>query len=230
LFLGLGLIERSGLRLSLLIGLSFLALVLAGAPLTSGAMAKSALSDSLSPAAPVLVTLLAASTLATTLLMTRFMFLLWTRRRREIVPLPGIPFSAWLCLVAVILVLPFLLADIGRSMTTVVPVSLGLLLGLVGILAGSSVYAVLIGDPKRAGTQALSARLRAALLHTLHKARLDIDLQDSARARVVTAYRRQAGEWLARLQCITESARRPLTGALWLGIAGGLMGAFVIAK
>ena len=60
----IGLAERGGLRPWLVVGLGFLALALAGAPFTSGALAKSALSDSLSQAAPVLVMLLAASTLA----------------------------------------------------------------------------------------------------------------------------------------------------------------------
>jgi len=137
LFLGLGLIECSGRRISLLIGLGFLAFVLAGAPLTSGALAKAALSDSLSQPAPVLVTLLTVSTLATMLLMVRFMFLLWTRRQRRILPLPGVPLLAWLYLVTLILVLPFLVSGIDRLMINVVPVSLGLLLGLGGMLVGS---------------------------------------------------------------------------------------------
>jgi formate hydrogenlyase subunit 3/multisubunit Na+/H+ antiporter MnhD subunit len=230
LFLGLGLVVRSGLRLSLMVGLGFLALVLAGAPLTSGALAKSALSGILSPAAPVLVTLLAASTLATTLLMVRFVFLLWTRRRREIMPLPGVPFSAWLCLVALIVALPLRLAGIDRLMVNVLPVSLGLLLGLVGILVGSRIYPLLIGDPKRAGIRALSSRLRAAFRDKLQKARFASALPGTARARVVSAYHRQADEWLARLQRCNESALRPLTGAFWLGIAAGLTGAFVFAS
>ena len=229
LFLGLGLIERGGLRLPLLIGLGFLALVLAGAPLTSGALAKSALSGSLSPAAPALMTLLAGSTLVTTLLMVRFMFLLWIRRRREIMPLPGVPLSAWLCLVALIMALPLLLAGIHQLMINVVPVSLGLLLGLVGILVGSRVYPLLIGGRKRAGIRALSSPLRAAHVRALKKVRFDRALRGTALARTVTGYLRQVSEWVARLQHNTRSARQPLTGALWLAVAGGLTGAFVFA-
>jgi hypothetical protein len=200
---------------------------LAGAPLSSGALAKSALSDSLSQAAPVLVTLLAAYTLATTLLMVRFMFLLWSRRRQGIMPLPGVPLSAWLVLVALILVLPFVLAGVDQLMINVIPVSLGLLLGLVAIRVGYRVHPVLIGGRKRSGIQALSSPLRAAIRHKLKKRRFDNTLQGIALA--VAAYQRQAGEWLARLQCRTESARRPLIGALWLGIAGGLLGALAAA-
>jgi len=87
----------------------------------------------------------------------------------------------------------------------------------------------MIGGRKRAGIQALSSRLRAALHHALQKARFDITLQHTRRTRAVSAYQRQTGEWLAWLQQYNESASRPLTGALWLGIAGGLMGAFVVA-
>jgi len=227
LFLGLGLVERSGLRLPLLFGLGFLAFVLAGAPLTSGALAKSAISDSLSPSAPVLVTLLAASTLATTLLMVRFMFLLWTRRRREVMPLPVIPVSAWLCLVAVITVLPFLLAGIDRLMINVIPVALGLLLGPVVILVGARLSPYFTGRRKRARIQAFPFRIRTALSHVLQTARVSSELRVTAWARAVTGRQRKSAEWLARLQRRTETARRPLTGALWLGIAGWLLSALV---
>ena len=144
-------------------------------------------------------------------------------------PLPGVPLSAWLCLVALTVTLPFLLAGIDHLMINIVPVSLGLLLGLAGMLVGSRVYPVLNGDHKRVAIQALFLPLRAALRHGLQTARFDSASRGTARAPTVTGYLRQAGEWLARLQHHTEYARRPLTGALWLGIAGGLMGAFVIA-
>jgi len=229
LFLGLGLVEDSGLRLSLLIGLGFLALILAGAPLTSGALAKSALSGSLSQEAPALVTLLAGSTLATTLLMVRFMFLLWTRRRREIVPLPGVPLSAWLCLVALILVLPFLLADSDRLMINAGPVSVGLALGLVTILVVNRISPYFISRHKCTRTQELSSPTGPTLRHALQTARIKGQSRVTSRAHAVAAFQRQAGEWLARLQHHTESARRPLTGALWLGIAGGLLAAFAAA-
>jgi len=229
LFLGLGLVEDSGLRLSLLIGLGFLALILAGAPLTSGALAKSALSGSLSQEAPALVTLLAGSTLATTLLMVRVMFLLWTRRRREIVPLPGVPLSAWLCLVALILVLPFLLADSDRLMINAGPVSVGLALGLVTILVVNRISPYFISRHKRTRTQELSSPTGPTLRHALQTARIKGQSRVTSRAHAVAAFQRQAGEWLARLQHHTESARRPLTGALWLGIAGGLLAAFAAA-
>jgi formate hydrogenlyase subunit 3/multisubunit Na+/H+ antiporter MnhD subunit len=229
LFLGLGLVERSGLRLSLLIGLGFLALVLAGAPLTSGALAKSALSDSLSQTAAILVTLLVVSTLGTTLLMVRLLVVLWAGRRREVMPLPGVSVSAWLCLVALITALPLLLAGSDRLIVNVIPVSVGLLLGLSAILTGARLSPCLTGRRKRAAVQAWSSRMSAALRHALHTARINGESRVTARTQAVAARQRQAGEWLARLQQYSESARRPLTGALWLGIAGGLLGTFVAA-
>ena len=230
LFLGLGLVESSGPRLSLLIGLGFLALVLAGAPLTGGALAKSTLSGSLSQIAPILVTLLAVSTLATTLLMVRFMVLLWNQHRHEVMPLPGVPVAAWLGLVALITALPFLLAGFNSLMINIMPVSLGLVLGPVVILIGDRISPYFICRRKRARTQALSSRIRAALRHALRTAPINRPLHIGARTHAVAAHQRQSDAWLERLQQYSESARRPLTGALWLGIAGCLLGAFAAAE
>ena len=87
LFLGLGLVEREGLRPWIQVGLVFLALALAGAPLTSGAFAKSVLTSSLPGGRSSLILLLAASAFVTTLLMVRFLFLV--RRLRVSKPRPS---------------------------------------------------------------------------------------------------------------------------------------------
>jgi hypothetical protein len=158
------------------------------------------------------------------------MVLLRAARRRESVPLSGVSFSAWLCLVALITVLPFVLPGTGRLMVNVIPVSLGLLLGLLVISTGARFFPYLTAHRKRARVRALTSRLRAALRYALQTARINVELRMTARkSHAIAARQRQAGEWLARLKHHTESARRPLTGALWLGIAGGLMGAFVVA-
>jgi hypothetical protein len=140
-----------------------------------------------------------------------------------------VPFSAWLCLIALIMVLPFLLAGIDRLITNVVPVSLGLLLGLFGVMVGHRVYPLLISDQKRAGVRDLSLPLLPALSQALQKTGFDGALQGTGRAQAARDYQQQIGKWLAPLHRHIESARRPLTGALWLSIAGGLMGAFVVA-
>ncbi len=102
LFLGLGLVERDGLRPWIQAGLVFLALALAGAPLTSGAFAKSVLTSSLPGSAQHLITLLAASAFATTLLMVRFLFLVRGLRVSKPSPLPAVSITAWLSLLAII--------------------------------------------------------------------------------------------------------------------------------
>jgi hypothetical protein len=55
-------------------------------------------------------------------------------------------------------------------------------------------------------------------------------MRDAAMARPVTAYLRKTGERLARLEHHTGDLHVPLTGALWLGIAGVLTGTFVFAS
>ncbi|MGD8842025.1 MAG: proton-conducting transporter membrane subunit [Gammaproteobacteria bacterium] len=229
LLLGLGLVERGGLRLSLLIGLAFLAAVLAGAPLTSGALAKSALGDALPQTATTLVTLLSASTLATTLLMARLMFLVWTRRRQTHERLPGTPVAAWLSLVAVILALPLLLDGFDQSMSNTIPIAAGLLLGPLVVLTGNRVATRLSGAGKRARLRSWSSPLSTALRRARVKTRLISEWRNTAWDRSVAAARRASGEWLARVQQHGEPVRVRLTGALWLGIAGGLLGAFAAA-
>jgi hypothetical protein len=229
LFLGLGLVERGGLRLPMLMGLGFLALVLAGAPLTSGALAKSALGASLPQTAATLVTLLAASTVATTLLMARLMFLLWTRRRRAIRPLPGTPVAAWLCLVALVLSLPFLLTGFDQSMTNAMPVALGLLLAPLVIPIASRASVRLNGPHIPSRIQARGSGPRAASGGVPLAACLVSEFGAIDWKRPVAAGRRIAGNLRVRLQQYGESARHPLTGALWLAIAGGLLGTFAAA-
>jgi formate hydrogenlyase subunit 3/multisubunit Na+/H+ antiporter MnhD subunit len=83
LFLGLGVLQRRGATPGILVGLALPALALAGAPLTSGMLAKSALKHALAalppPWAGTLPLLLALGALGTALLMLR----LWWLVRRE---------------------------------------------------------------------------------------------------------------------------------------------------
>jgi hydrogenase-4 component B len=132
LFLGLGLAERGGVRPWLLGGLGVLALALAGAPLTSGALAKSSLTAGL-PAggAHHLVTVLAASAFVSTLLMARFLLLVWKGRAVTFAPYPPEAVTAWLLLLAVIVVAPLVLAADGQLVANAVPVALGALLALL---------------------------------------------------------------------------------------------------
>jgi hydrogenase-4 component B len=131
LFLGLGLVERGGMRPWLLGGLGVLALALAGAPLTSGALAKSVLAAGLPAAAHHLITVLAASAFASTLLMARFLLLVWKGRAVTPAPYPPEAVAAWLLLLAVIVGAPLALAADGQLVANAAPVALGALLALL---------------------------------------------------------------------------------------------------
>jgi formate hydrogenlyase subunit 3/multisubunit Na+/H+ antiporter MnhD subunit len=226
LFLGLGLLERGGLRPWLLTVLGFLALALAGAPFTTGALAKSGFGDSVLPAAPELVTLLAASSLATMLLMVRFIALLATRRRRKIVALPPVPIAAWLCLVALVAIAPFALADVGRLMTNAVPVALGLVLGLVMLPILPRLSRSLAGVYRRSAANVSSPDVRVALGQAVSRTHGGIQCWITFAAHTITAQQRRAGAWLARLQRNGGADPGPLTGVLWLIIAASLLVTF----
>ena len=85
LFLGLGVLQRRGATPGVMLGLALAALALAGAPLTSGMLAKSVLKQALealpAPWADTLPLLLALGALGTALLMLR---LLWLARRQPV--------------------------------------------------------------------------------------------------------------------------------------------------
>lgn len=107
LFLGVGIASRvrTGLweRRMVLAGLVLPALALAGAPFTSGAAAKIALKKSIesTPMASGLVELvLSIAAVGTTLLMARFLVLVWPRRESNRGPLAAGVVIPWLALVA----------------------------------------------------------------------------------------------------------------------------------
>ncbi|WP_051560540.1 complex I subunit 5 family protein [Marinobacterium jannaschii] len=107
LFLGVGLVKASGWRFSWVL-LLLPALVLAGAPLTSGAYAKAQLSAPLSQLGgwgEVVAWILVMTAIATPLLMARFLYLLH-RIERQPVAAAAISWLPWLVLVAVLLAIP----------------------------------------------------------------------------------------------------------------------------
>jgi formate hydrogenlyase subunit 3/multisubunit Na+/H+ antiporter MnhD subunit len=230
LFLGLGLVERGGLRPWLLAGLGFLALVLAGAPLTSGALAKSVFKTSLPAEAHVLVLLLAVSALATTLLMTRFLFLLWKQRAGNVTQLPLESIMAWLALLAVVAAFPFALSGTGLPPADVAPLALGILLSGIALLAASHLPGRSASRKRRTLARQFAVRTAVAirrvplviqrLVGTLHQAwqgRCQ-SLQQTLRTRLAQLQRPGGSEdyW-------------PLAGCLWLGIGGLLLATLVLA-
>jgi formate hydrogenlyase subunit 3/multisubunit Na+/H+ antiporter MnhD subunit len=125
LFLGLDQPARANLRPLALAGLAFLALALAGAPLTSGALAKYELKPVIAGAPwPWVGAGLAVSTVGVTLLMGR---LLWIAMRRvPQQPMPGPwPGLAWMLMLGLIAAFPFALGPASAWGTNLVPVAIG---------------------------------------------------------------------------------------------------------
>lgn len=109
LFLGEGVAQRMGRNKLVWAGLALPALALAGAPYTSGALAKVALKDALTalpePWSVLLASVLALAAVGTALLMFRFLWLLWRERGQGggagllppwLVLLVAVAFLAWL--------------------------------------------------------------------------------------------------------------------------------------
>lgn len=132
LFLGVGVVKSSTGRWPLLV-LLIPALVLAGAPLTSGALAKAELKQVLSgmPADTLqwLSWGLLLATTGTTLLMLRFLLLLWHPVDASPIRQPALP---WLGLVLASLGLPLLLGGFRLSLADLWPLLAGLMLALLG--------------------------------------------------------------------------------------------------
>lgn len=226
LFLGLGLAEQGGLRPWLLAGIGFLALALAGAPLTSGALAKSALLGGLAPHAPLLLPMLGASAFATALVMARFVYLTVQQHAGVAAPHSATPVTAWLLLLAVIAALPFLVADAGKLLGGAVTLFLAALVAAVVLLSGVCLparisrgkrrgqcdgyfpHSVLRNNPLSGTAACVSGGLRT--------------LQQRVAAALLRSYRRFAT--IAQISADSDY-RWPLAGSVWLGIAGLLLGA-----
>ena len=227
LFLGLGLVERGGLRPWILTGLGFLALVLAGAPLTSGALAKAVLKVSLPAEAQALASLLAVAAFATTLLMARFLFLVWKQRNSDTSPCPLEMTSAWLLLVLVIAAFPFLASASGLFTADALPVILGVLLSVVALLAAGRLPGISAIHSCRAATRQLAVRTTRTRRHLV---RLADHLSGILQSRWRNPY--QSLQWslkhrLTQRRQSGEQQHWPLTGSLWIGIGGLLLAAFI---
>ncbi|NEX18959.1 NADH/ubiquinone/plastoquinone (complex I) [Thiorhodococcus mannitoliphagus] len=135
LFLGLGLRKYAALGQPLVLtGLVFLALAMAGAPLTSGAVAKQGVEPLLASAQwPWIATAVGVSAVATTLLMTRF---LWVTAHLERHPESGYawPSVAWIALLLLVLLFPFVLGAPHDWLVKPMPLILGILIA-VAVLA-----------------------------------------------------------------------------------------------
>jgi hydrogenase-4 component B len=228
LFLGLGLVERDGLRSWVHAGLVFLAFALAGVPLTSGAFAKSVLTASLPQGAEYLLFLLAVSAFATTLLMARFLFLVWKQGSSKTSRLPPESLIAWLILLAIIAVFPFAIAQAGQLMANVVPVSLGIVLSVLVLLTAGRLPAHLASRTHRPATGGMVFRCRRAIRDLACREGSVIETVQSASRNHYERVRKAVEH---RMLVMTRSDNAdeywPLAGCLWLGIAGLLLAGFV---
>lgn len=231
LFLGLGLVERGGgLRPWLLPGLALVALALAGAPLTSGALAKSALTAALPQQAHYLLSVLAASAFATTLMMARFLFLIVRRRTGVTSPYPTASVIAWLLLLAVIAAFPFAFADAGEFLTGAIPVILGALLSALILLTGARLDGRSVISKRRVSGRRLVSHLAQRIRLMTYSAKQITCALLSAWHNSSEAVRLVMRRRLAALQISDISEHSwPLAGSVWLGIAGLLLGGFVLA-
>lgn len=144
LFLGVGLRKQAAPALVqplILVGLILLALALAGAPLTSGAVAKDALKPVLSGAAwPWVAAAVVVASVGTSLLMARF---IWVCAGLQPRPQPGYswpglgpglgPALAWTLLIALVLSFPFVLGRPASWFSGWLAITLGL--GFAGLIA-----------------------------------------------------------------------------------------------
>ncbi|MGB5716848.1 MAG: hypothetical protein WBN81_07120, partial [Gammaproteobacteria bacterium] len=228
LFLGLGLVERNGLRPWIQVGLVFLALALAGAPLTSGAFAKSVLTSSLPEPAQHLILLLAASAFATTLLMVRFLFLLRGLRVSKPSPLPTVSITAWLTLLAIIAVFPFVVAQSGQLIANTVPVFLGVFLSVLALLASRRFPVHITTRPYRLAARGLALRCRRGSRHLAQTGQFAIEtLQSAARNHYERLRQTMEQGFLEMRRSGDDDERWQLAGSLWLGIGGLLLTGFI---
>jgi hypothetical protein len=205
-----------------------LALSLAGAPLTSGALAKSLLTAGLPVEAQYLVSLFAISAFATTLLMARFLLLVWAGRRTTPFRYPLASAVAWLALLAMIAVVPFALAGAGQLFANAVPVSLGALLALLVLLSAARL-------PVRGATHKrrnAATRLALRCVRGMQPLRRVAAVSKNVRLLLQNAYtamRRAPGyRQLQPRQPVDGENPWPVAGCLWLGIGGLLLVAFAL--
>jgi hypothetical protein len=205
-----------------------LALSLAGAPLTSGALAKSLLTAGLPAEAQYLVSLLAVSTFATTLLMARFLLLVWAGRRTASSRYPLASAAAWLALLAVIAVVPFALAGAGQLYANAVPVSLGALLALLVLLSAVRLPVCGVTHTRRNAARRLALRYARGMQPLRRVAAVSENVR-LLWQNAYTAMRRAPGyRRLQPRQSVDGENPWPVAGSLWLGIGALLLVAFAL--
>jgi hydrogenase-4 component B len=235
LFLGVGMRKqaptRPALVQALVLGaLVFLALSLAGAPLTSGAVAKYELKPIFGALDWVWIGLVVGlSGFGTTLLMVRFV---WVSYRTEAHPQPGYrwPGIAWAALIALLLLSPFVFGTPSAWLTNLVEVPLALNLGLLALLftlLHPSLLAPLVNRIPPGDILALFAPIQSRAIDWYQRAdqrwkRISTRLEQRAIDQFEQFFGTPSGD--------TERGLRqwPVAGSVWVGISTLLL-LFVLA-
>jgi len=231
LFLGVGLRqdgERQTWRaLAVLIGLTLLALALASAPFSSGAVTKYLMKPVLATAPwPWLPAALAVAAVATTLLMARLLWILILADPHRPTAKPrGWAALAWGAIVLLVLIFPFALGKPSSWTTNSLPVAIGLVLAalvalaawanpdwlrpLIGLIPAGDLLALV------RPAQALALRLGAILKRPW------LGLQQQLQQRALVLFERLFGTPVPD----PERGLRawPVAGALWIGILAVLL-------
>jgi hydrogenase-4 component B len=230
LFLGLGLVERGGVRPLLLAGLVFLGIALAGAPLTSGALAKSVLTASLPAGAGYLVSLLALSAFVTTLLMARFLWLVWRAPTRADKSHRAEAILAWFLLLGLIAIAPFVIAKTGQLSANLVPVTLAVILAALALAAAKRYTWPDAIRPIRYASGIPVLHLRRVIRHLSGQWQTAGEQTQTVSHRVFTWLLQEIQNVLTRLRIPGgDTWRWQLPGALWLTTGLSILAAFVIA-
>ncbi len=223
LFLGVGLRKQAApafLQPFVLGGLIVLALALAGAPLTSGAVAKYGLKPVLSGAEwPWVAAAVTVATVGTSLLMARF---IWVCVHISPHPQPGSlwPGLAWALLILLVLLSAFVLGTPASWFTDWPTIALGLVFaGLIALGAWRNPdwLRPVIGLIPPGDLMVLARPIgRLTVVGWLHLWRP----LDAARLRVVNAVTRGIEPFLARPDGDAERGLRrwPVAGVIWLGM------------
>ncbi len=228
LFLGVGLRKQVNAGSWVMVGLTFLALALAGAPLTSGAVAKYGVKPLLAEAAwPWLAAAVTLSTVGTTLLMARF---LWVVSGTKPEPATGYRWGrgAFSVLTLLVIAFPFVLGSSADRATNAGPVAAGL---------GLALPFALLAWLKPTALKPLAGRVPPGDILPLGRALL------LALGRlVVTVWRLRRTfpaflrDWRATLLATPEQSSSeperglrawPVAGLLWMGVASALLLALI---
>lgn len=232
LFLGVGLRKSAGAQSLVLSGLVLLALSMAAVPLTSGAVAKYGIKPAIAEVDWAwLKVAIALTTIATALMMSRFLWMMWHLKRShsENPTAPGgldWALVGWLPLLGLVILYPLLLGSPSAWITDVRLIALAVLLAMPVIavaLHRPALVATVIDTIKPGDLFGLMrpvlASLRWSLRWSIRAFQQDMArVSDPVTAGLIHWARRPPPNWDQQLTAW------PVAGALWLGLTVALIG------